>query len=117
MSHEYYCQESSADNERQSLRMRIRTVAKLSQDYSNTVQIYSSYVEKMLHLVFWTDPRLSTMFLAACLLGALLLLLVPVNYVALVAGCYFLRPPQFRNGETGILRNLWSRLPDNSDTF
>ena len=109
--------ESSPDNEKQSLRMRIRTVARLAQDYSNNVQIYSSYVEKMLHLVFWTDPRLSTMFLAACLLGALLLLLVPVNYVALVAGCYFLRPPQFRNSETGIIRNLWSRLPDNSDTF
>lgn len=110
-------QENTESEKQSGVRMRIRTVAKLAQDYSNNVQIYSSYIEKILHLVFWTDPRLSVIFLAGCLSGALLLLLIPANYVAMFAGCYILRPPQLRSSGNGIVMNLLSRLPDNVDTF
>ena len=103
---------------RQSVRRRIRTVARISQEFSNNVAAISSDVEKALHLVFWTDPRLSTIFVSVCLSGAILLLLVPPNYVALLFGCYLMRPPQIRDmSKKGVLMNLWSRLPDNSDAF
>ena len=100
-----------------NLRRRIKTVARISQEFSNNVAGISSHVEKALHLLFWTDPRLSTIFVAACLSAALLLVVIPPNYVALLGGCYLMRPPQFRNSKNGVLTNLWSRLPDNSDTF
>ncbi|QDZ23503.1 hypothetical protein HOP50_10g60420 [Chloropicon primus] len=100
-----------------NLRRRIKTVARISQEFSNNVALISSRVEKALHLVFWTDPRLSTMFVATCLLAAALLVVIPPNYIALLAGCYLMRPPQLRNDAKGVVMNLWDRLPDNSDTF
>ena len=99
------------------VRMRIKTVARISQEFSNHVARISSYVEKVLHLLLWTDPRLSTIFVAACLSGALLLVIIPPSYIALLAGCYLMRPPSLRTNQSGIIMNLFSRLPDNSDIF
>ena len=48
---------------------------------------------------------------------ALVLLVVPPNYVAILCGLYLMRPPQFRDAEDGLATTLWSRLPDNSDAF
>ena len=108
---------SSDSKESQGVRMRIKTVARISQEFSNHVARISSYVEKVLHLLLWTDPRLSTIFVAACLSGALLLVIIPPSYIALLAGCYLMRPPSLRTNQSGIIMNLFSRLPDNSDIF
>ena len=57
-----------------------------------------SQLERLLHLFFWTDPRLSTLFVSCCLACALVLLVVPPNYVASLCGLYLMRPPQSRRG-------------------
>ena len=94
-----------------------RASAEISKrDPSNVARI-SSQLERLLHLFFWTDPRLSTLFVSCCLACALVLLVVPPNYVAILCGLYLMRPPQFRDAEDGLATTLWSRLPDNSDAF
>ena len=108
---------STTETQSSNLRRRIKTVARISQEFSSNVARISSQLERLLHLFFWTDPRLSTLFVSCCLACALVLLVVPPNYVAILCGLYLMRPPQFRDAEDGLATTLWSRLPDNSDAF
>jgi len=55
------------------------------------------------------------MFVALCVLVAMVLYMVPIKMVAVVAGFYYLRHPMFRDRMPAPLINFFRRLPSMSE--
>ena len=73
-------------------------------------------IEKFLHLLHWSDPRLTWFFIAGCLWMVACLLFLPLSYLLAAWGLSMLRPPALRSGKEGPYEALLARLPTNRYT-
>jgi hypothetical protein len=74
----------------------------------------AAQAERLQALVSWRDPHATGMFVALCLLVAMVLYVVPIKMVAVVAGFYYLRHPMFRDRMPAPVINFFRRLPSMS---
>ncbi|KAG2631813.1 FT-interacting protein 7-like [Panicum virgatum] len=75
----------------------------------------ATQAERLQALVSWRDPRATGMFVALCVLVAMVLYMVPIKMVAVVAGFYYLRHPMFRDWMPAPVINFFRRLPSMSE--
>ncbi|XP_040381936.1 FT-interacting protein 7 [Oryza brachyantha] len=75
----------------------------------------AAQAERLQALVSWRDPRATGMFVALCVLVAMMLYVVPIQVVAVVAGFYYLRHPMFRDRTPPPVINFFRRLPSMSE--
>jgi hypothetical protein len=80
-----------------------------------TVGDVATQAERLQALVSWRDPRATGLFVALCILVAMVLYMVPMKMVAVVAGFYYLRHPMFRNRMPAPVINFFRRLPSMSE--
>jgi hypothetical protein len=80
-----------------------------------TVGDVATQAERLQALVSWRDPRATGLFVALCVLVAMVLYMVPMKMVAVVAGFYYLRHPMFRNRMPAPVINFFRRLPSMSE--
>lgn len=71
--------------------------------------------ERFEALLNWRDPRASALFVAFCLVAAIVLYVTPLQIVALVAGFYLLRHPKLRSKVPPFSTNFFKRLSARSD--
>ncbi|CAN6209406.1 unnamed protein product [Urochloa humidicola] len=71
----------------------------------------ATQAERLQALVSWRDPRATGVFVALCVLVAMVLYVVPVKMVAVVSGFYYLRHPMFRDRMPSPAINFFRRLP------
>ncbi|CBI16433.3 unnamed protein product, partial [Vitis vinifera] len=71
--------------------------------------------ERFQSLLNWRDPRTTTLFAGACLIGAIVLYVTPFQVLALLAGFYILRHPRFRQKLPFTPLNFFRRLPSRAD--
>ena len=121
---------TSEPTDRQSLLERYQQVEDLLEQSSERMGEAVAVVERILHLLQWGDPRLTSLFVAGCILLALAAALVPLSYASALGGALLLQPPWLYGGPSsagrgrsgshlrsrqakGPLRNLLNRLPTN----
>ncbi|CAD6221055.1 unnamed protein product [Miscanthus lutarioriparius] len=75
----------------------------------------ATQAERLQALVSWRDPRATGLFVALCVLVAMVLYMVPMKMVAVVAGFYYLRHPMFRDRMPATVINFFRRLPSMSE--
>ncbi|KAJ1287859.1 hypothetical protein BS78_02G043000 [Paspalum vaginatum] len=75
----------------------------------------ATQAERLQALVSWRDPRATGVFVALCVLVAMVLYMVPIKMVAVVAGFYYLRHPMFRDRMPAPVINFFRRLPSMSE--
>ncbi|CAL5076716.1 unnamed protein product [Urochloa decumbens] len=75
----------------------------------------ATQAERLQALVSWRDPRATGVFVALCVLVAMVLYVVPVKMVAVVSGFYYLRHPMFRDRMPSPAINFFRRLPSMSE--
>ncbi|KAF8714159.1 hypothetical protein HU200_028169 [Digitaria exilis] len=75
----------------------------------------ATQAERLQALVSWRDPRATGMFVAMCVLVAMVLYMVPMKMVVVVAGFYYLRHPMFRDRRPSPVINFFRRLPSMSE--
>lgn len=75
----------------------------------------ATQAERLQALVSWRDPRATGMFVALCVVVAMVLYMVPIKVVAVVAGFYYLRHPMFRDRMPAPVINFFRRLPSMSE--
>nr|CAN75499.1 hypothetical protein VITISV_020274 [Vitis vinifera] len=73
--------------------------------------------ERFQSLLNWRDPRTTTLFAGACLIGAIVLYVTPFQVLALLAGFYILRHPRFRQKLPFTPLNFFRRLPSRADSM
>nr|XP_024367664.1 protein QUIRKY-like isoform X2 [Physcomitrium patens] len=91
---------------------RLRGVAGRIQ---NALGDLASMGEKFHSLLSWRDPRASAVFIAVCLISAIVLYVTPFQVVAILWGVYALRHPRFRDPLPSVPLNLLKRLPSQAD--
>ena len=115
--------------DRQSLLERYQQVEELLEQSSERMGEAVAVIERLLHLLQWEDPRLTSLFVAGCALLALASALVPLSYASALGGALLMQPPWLvdaaspateRHGSStrarrgrGPLKNLLHRLPTN----
>jgi len=75
----------------------------------------ATQAERLQALVSWRDPRATGLFVALCVLVAMVLYMVRMKMVAVVAGFYYLRHPMFRDRMPAPVINFFRRLPSMSE--
>ncbi|XP_062187130.1 multiple C2 domain and transmembrane region protein 16-like [Phragmites australis] len=75
----------------------------------------ATQAERLQALVSWRDPRATGIFVALCVLLAMVLYVVPIKMVAVVAGFCYLRHPMFRDQMPAPVINFFRRLPSMSE--
>ncbi|KAG8100632.1 hypothetical protein GUJ93_ZPchr0013g33908 [Zizania palustris] len=75
----------------------------------------ATQAERLQALVSWRDPRATGIFVALCVLVAMVLYMVPIKVVAVVAGFYYLRHPMFQDRMPAPVINFFRRLPSMSE--
>lgn len=73
--------------------------------------------ERFQSLLNWRDPRTTTLFAGACLIGAIVLYVTPFQVLALLAGFYIVRHPRFRQKLPFTPLNFFRRLPSRADSM
>ncbi|CAL5196107.1 unnamed protein product [Lathyrus oleraceus] len=93
---------------------RLRSVAGRVQ---SVVGDLATQGERVQALVSWRDPRASSMFMAFCLVSAVVLYMTPFQIPILIGGFYFLRHPMFRSKVPPAPVNFYRRLPALTDSM
>ncbi|MED6154892.1 hypothetical protein PIB30_000394 [Stylosanthes scabra] len=99
------------------VRMRYDRLRSVAGRLQTIIGNLASPIEKFQALLSWADPRASCLFLAFCLVAALVSYLVPIRVVITVLGLYLLRPPLFRNKLPPAALNFFRRIPSEEDTL
>lgn len=77
----------------------------------------ASQGERIQALLSWRDPRATAIFIAFCLVSALVLYVIPFQAVAGLAGFYVMRHPRFRHRLPSAPVNFFRRLPARTDSM
>ncbi|MED6198841.1 hypothetical protein PIB30_070318 [Stylosanthes scabra] len=99
------------------VRMRYDRLRSIAGRLQSVVGDLGYMIEKFQALLSWRDKRASFLFLAFCLVAALVSYLVPIRVVISVLGLYLLRPPLFRNKLPPAALNFFRRIPSEQDTL
>ncbi|MED6154893.1 hypothetical protein PIB30_000395 [Stylosanthes scabra] len=97
--------------------MRYDRLRSIAEDIQTAAGDLASLLEQFQALVSWTDPRASYLFLAFCLVAALVSYVVPIRVVIAVLGLYRLTLPLFRSKLPPAAQNFFERLPSKVDTL
>ena len=73
--------------------------------------------ERVGALLRWRDPRATAVFVAFCLVVALVAYIVPFQLALALAGIYWLRHPRFRRRLPSLPVNFFRRLPARTDSL
>ncbi|CAI0428008.1 unnamed protein product [Linum tenue] len=97
------------------VRMRYDRLRSIAGRIQSVVGDVATQGERFQSLLSWRDPRATSLFVAFCLVAAVVLYVAPFRVVALVAGLYSLRHPRFRSKLPSVPSNFFRRLPARSD--
>ncbi|CDP14088.1 unnamed protein product [Coffea canephora] len=98
-----------------SVRMRYDRLRSIGGRIQTVLGDLATQGERFYSLVNWRDPRASALFLAVCLVAALVLYVTPFQIVVLLVGFYVLRHPKLRQKLPSISSNFFRRLPAKTD--
>ena len=73
--------------------------------------------ERLHALLNWRDPRATAIFMAFCLVTAIVLYVVPLQMVFLLTGFYLMRHPKLRGKTPAPPVNFFRRLPALTDSM
>ncbi|XP_073038357.1 LOW QUALITY PROTEIN: FT-interacting protein 7-like [Primulina eburnea] len=77
----------------------------------------ASQGERVQALVSWRDPRATVIFMAFCIVIAIVLYAVPFQLLVILAGLYTMRHPKFRHKLPPPPVNFFRRLPARTDSM
>ncbi|XP_031282555.1 FT-interacting protein 3-like [Pistacia vera] len=97
------------------VRMRYDRLRSIGGRVQTVIGDLASQGERFQSLLSWRDPRATTLFVAFCLIAAIVLYVTPIQVIALLLGLYVLRHPRFRHKLPSVPLNFFRRLPARSD--
>lgn len=77
----------------------------------------ASQGERVQALLSWRDPRATVIFMAFCIMIAIVLYAVPFQLLIILAGLYTMRHPKFRHKLPPPPVNFFRRLPARTDSM
>jgi len=101
---------------------RYQMAGELLEQFSETILEKAELAEKWLHLVHWSDPRITSLFLLGCAGMAVALVAIPASFTFASVGLWYLRPPSLRRkakagpGRGSMYDALVARLPTNASS-
>ncbi|XP_061373560.1 FT-interacting protein 3-like [Gastrolobium bilobum] len=93
---------------------RLRTVAMRIQ---GLVGDLATQGERFQALVNWRDPHATALFMAFCIVAAIVLYVTPFQFPIVLAGFYIMRHPTFRSKIPSAPLNFFLRLPSLTDSM
>ncbi|XP_047315759.1 FT-interacting protein 3-like [Impatiens glandulifera] len=93
---------------------RLRSIAGRIQTVVGDI---ASQGERVQALLSWRDPRATVMFIAFCLVSAIVFYTTPFQLLAAFAGFYVMRHPRFRHKLPSAPINFFRRLPARTDSM
>lgn len=78
---------------------------------------FATQGERVEGLLSWRDPRATTLFMMFCLVGGVVMFVVPLNIIVLSLGFYAMRHPRFRINLPSLPQNFIRRMPARTDTL
>lgn len=73
--------------------------------------------ERIQALLSWRDPRATTIFMALCFVGAIVLYVTPFQMLVVLAGFFLMRHPKLRYKTPAAPVNFFRRLPALTDSM
>ncbi|KAG0469011.1 hypothetical protein HPP92_018339 [Vanilla planifolia] len=99
------------------LRMRYDRLRSVAGRMQTVVGDLATQGERLQGVLSWRDPRATALFVAFCLVAAVVLYVTPARMVGLVVGLYVLRHPRFRSKLPSVPSNFFKRLPSKIDSL
>lgn len=99
------------------VRMRYDRLRSVAGRIQTVVGDVATQGERIQALLSWRDPRATCIFVIFCLVAAVVLYVTPFQVLALLAGCYIMRHPRFRQKTPSAPINFFRRLPARTDSM
>lgn len=99
------------------VRMRYDRLRSVAGRIQTVVGDVATQGERIQALLSWRDPRATSIFVIFCLVAAVVLYMTPFQVLALLAGCYIMRHPRFRQKTPSAPINFFRRLPARTDSM
>ncbi|KAJ1442836.1 Phosphoribosyltransferase C-terminal [Sesbania bispinosa] len=87
---------------------RLRVIARNTQKRANDL---ASIGERLQSLSSWRDPRATMIFLLFCVVGFLVTVTIPAQFIICIWITFYLRHPRFRSNLPSIPENFFKRMP------
>ncbi|KAL0425981.1 UNVERIFIED_CONTAM: FT-interacting protein 7 [Sesamum radiatum] len=99
------------------VRMRYDRLRSVAGRIQTVVGDIASQGERIQALLSWRDPRATVIFMAFCIVAAVVLYAVPFQLLIVMAGLYVMRHPRFRHKIPPVPLNFFRRLPARTDSM
>lgn len=99
------------------VRMRYDRLRSVAGRIQVVVGDIASQGERVQALLSWRDPRATVIFMAFCIMIAIVLYAVPFQLLIILAGLYTMRHPKFRHKLPPPPVNFFRRLPARTDSM
>ncbi|XP_073045140.1 FT-interacting protein 3-like [Primulina eburnea] len=99
------------------VRMRYDRLRSVAGRIQMVVGDIASQGERVQALLSWRDPRATVIFMAFCIMIAIVLYAVPFQLLIILAGLYAMRHPKFRHKLPPPPVNFFRRLPAKTDSM
>ena len=99
------------------VRMRYDRLRSVAGRIQTVVGDIASQGERVQALLSWRDPRATTIFIAFCLVAAIVLYVTPFQVFILLGGFYIMRHPKLRGKMPSAPVNFFRRLPARTDSM
>ncbi|CAA2969098.1 FT-interacting 1 [Olea europaea subsp. europaea] len=99
------------------VRMRYDRLRSVAGRIQTVIGDIASQGERMQALLSWRDPRATIIFMAFCILAAIVLYATPFQLLIILTGCYVMRHPRFRHKLPPTPLNFFRRLPARTDSM
>ncbi|XVF24418.1 hypothetical protein REPUB_Repub13aG0126100 [Reevesia pubescens] len=97
------------------LRMRYDRLRSIAGRVVSVIGDIATQAERFHSLLNWQDSRITSVFLACCLIGIFPLYHINLKVFLILVGFYVMRPPLFGNDVLNAPQNFLSRLPTKAD--
>ncbi|XP_022872355.1 FT-interacting protein 1-like isoform X3 [Olea europaea var. sylvestris] len=99
------------------VRMRYDRLRSVAGRIQTVIGDIASQGERLQALLSWRDPRATIIFMAFCILAAIVLYATPFQLLIILTGCYVMRHPRFRHKLPPAPLNFFRRLPARTDSM
>ncbi|KAL7083237.1 hypothetical protein ACP275_14G149000 [Erythranthe tilingii] len=99
------------------VRMRYDRLRSVAGRIQTVVGDVASQGERIQAVLSWRDPRATVIFMAFCVVAAVVLYVVPLQLLIVAAGMYGMRHPKFRHRLPPVPVNFFRRLPARTDSM